>query len=122
MNSLKAILVLLICITSLLSLNAQTGKPEGKQTKTVYYYKFEGAKSLNEVTLLSTDIYALKGVSEFKPEFKPESNLAQIIVVVKEKTRTSEGDVLFEITDLKNILTKRGYQNLELTSEELPIE
>jgi hypothetical protein len=122
MNVFKSSFIILFCLASLFSATAQNKKPEGKKTKIVYYYKFEGAKSLNEVNLLSTDIYALKGVTEFKPEFKSESNLAQIIVVVNEKTRTSESDVLFEITDLKNILTNKGYQNLELTSEELPIE
>ena len=122
MNFIRSIFIALLCLTALFNASAQNKKPEGKDTKTVYYYKFEGAKSLNEVNLLGNDISALKGVTKFKPEFKPESNLAQIIVVVKEKTRTSEGDVLFEITDLKNILTNRGYQNLELTSEELPGE
>ena len=120
MNFIKSTFVALLCFVSLFSVNAQTKNSEGKKIKTVYYYKFEGAKSLNEVSLLISDIYALKGVTEFKPEFKPESNLAQIIVVVTEKARTSEGDVLFEITDLKKILEKKGYKNLELTSEELP--
>src|ERR1035437_9444909 len=122
MNFFKSIFIVLLCFASFFNLTAQTKKPEGKKTKTVYYYKFEGAKSLNEVSTLSSDIYVLKGVTEFKPEFKPESNLAQIIVVVTEKARTSEGDVLFEITDLKKILEKKGYKNLELTSEELSIQ
>ena len=51
---------------------------------------------------MSADLFALKGVTEFKPIFKVETNLAQIIVVVVEKTRTPEGDVLFQITDLIN--------------------
>jgi hypothetical protein len=122
MNFIKSIFIVLLSFASIQGMTAQTKKPEGKKVKTVYYYKFEGAKSLNEVNLLGNDIYALKGVTEFKPEFKPESNLAQIIVVVTERTRTSESDKLFEITDLKNILTSKGYQNLELTSEELPIQ
>ncbi len=122
MNFFRSICATLFCLTSILTATAQEKKPEGKLTKTVYYYKFEGAKSLEEVNKLSTELYALKGVTEFKPEFKPESNLAQIIVVVTERSRTSEGDVLFEITDLKNILETKGYKNLELTSEELTIQ
>lgn len=119
MNCIKSIFIVLICFVFVYKTTAQTSKPEGKITKTAYYYKFEGAKSLNEVNLLSSDIYALKGVTELKTEFKPESSFAQIVVVVTEKTRTSEGDVLFETTDLKKILEKNGYQNLELTSEEV---
>jgi copper chaperone CopZ len=102
-------------------MSAQTPKMEGKATKTVYYYKFEGAKSLNEVNQLSKEVYALKGVTEFKTEFKAESGFAQIVVVVIEKTRTSESDIMFETTDLKKILEKKGFQNLELTAEELPL-
>lgn len=120
MNCIKSIFIALLCLVSAFRMTAQTSKPEEKITKTAYYYKFEGAKSLNEVNLLGKEVNALKGVTEFKTEFKPESNFAQIIVVVMEKTRTSEGDVLFEITDLKKILEKKGYLNLELTSEELP--
>lgn len=119
MNCIKSIFILLICLSFTFNLSAQTLKTDGKITKTVYYYKFEGAESLIEVNLLSKDILALKGVTEFKTEFKSETNFAQIVVVVTEKTRTSEGDILFEITDLKRILEKKGYRNLELTSEEI---
>jgi hypothetical protein len=99
-----------------------TKKPEGKTVKTVYYYQFEGAKSLEEVNALGKEILALKNVTEFKPVFKPERNFAQVIVVVTEKTRTSEGEVLFEITDLKQVLVRKGYRNLEYTSEEVPLQ
>lgn len=102
--------------------NEQNGKVHWKIIKTVYYYKFEGAKSIDEVNLLKSDVMALKGVNEFKSEFKPESNFAQIVVVVTEYARKSEGDVLFQITDLKKILEKKGYQNLVLTSEESPVD
>jgi|GEM_PF-5666356 len=122
MNCLKSIFIPLLCLVITYTTEAQTSKAEGQITKTVYYYKFEGAKSLSEVNLLSAEVNALKGVTEFKTEFKPESNFAQIVVVVTEKTRTSEGDELFQITDLKKILEKKGYQNLELTSEELPVQ
>ena len=122
MNCIRSFFILLFFFFLTINTSAQATKTEGKITKTVYYYKFEGAKSLNEVNSLSTDVYALKGVTEFKFEFKPESNFAQIIVVVTEKKRTSEGDILFEITDLKRILEKKGYQNLELTSEEMPVQ
>ena len=99
-----------------------TKKPEGQTVKTVYYYQFEGAKSLDEVNNLSKEIYALKGVTEFKPVYKPEKNTAQIIVVVTEKTRTSESEEFFEITDLKKILLNKGYKNLEYSFEELPVQ
>ncbi len=123
MSRTKAFITAFLFIALIVDVAAQTTKrPEGRTVKTVYYYQFDGAKSLDEVNALSTEVYALKGVTEFKPVFKPEKNSAQIIVVVTEKTRTSESDVLFEITNLKQILEKKGYSNLEYTFEELPVE
>lgn len=122
MNRTKLFFTTLLVSVLAFQINAQsTIKTEAKTVKTVYYYQFEGAKSLNEVNALSKDVYALKGVTEFKPVFKAEKNMAQIIVVVTEKTRTSESDVLFNISDLKKVLEKRGYKNLEYTTEELPV-
>lgn len=122
MNRIKVLFALLF-IAFAFKITAQTAKrPEGKIIKTVYYYQFEGAKSLDEVNALSPEVFALKGVTEFKPVFKPEKGSAQIIVVVTEKTRTSENDVLFEVTGLKQILEKKGYQNLKYSFEELPAE
>lgn len=126
MNCLKSIFIVLLCLTSTLKIsgqnNEQTGKVHWKIIKTVYYYKFEGAKSLDEVNLLKTEVMALKGVTEFKTEFKPESGFAQIVVVVTEFARKSEGDVMFDITDLKKILEKKDYKNLVLTTEEFPVD
>jgi hypothetical protein len=120
MNRTKLLFATLFLIAFTFKGVSQNSKrPEGKTVKTVYYYQFEGAKSLEEINALSTEVTAVKGVAEFKPVFKPENNFAQIIVVVTEKTRTSESDILFEITDLKKILEKKGYKNLDYTSEEL---
>jgi hypothetical protein len=122
MKYIKLIFIAFIYCSCAFKINAQALKPEAKKTRTAYYYTFQGAKSLEEVNQLKSPIYALKGVSEFKSEFKSDNNLAQIIVVVTEKTRVSEGDILFEITDLKHILEEKGYQPIELISETLPVE
>lgn len=105
-------------------MEAQDTKPkqDGKLVKTIYYYQFEGAKSLEEVNSLRSEIYALKGVTEFKPVYKAEKNMGQVIVVVTEKARTSEGETFFEITDLKKLLEQKGYKNLEFTYEETAVK
>lgn len=118
---LLAILIISFCATINTSAQTSSKKGEAKLTKTVYFYQFDGAKSLSEVAELKTEVTALKGVTEFKPVFKAEKNAAQIIVVVTEKARTSESEELFEITSLKKILEKKGYKNLEYTIEELPV-
>ncbi len=122
MSFIKSIFIVFLSLFSVLGMTAQTSKTEGKIKKTVYYYKFEGAKSLEEVKLLGDDVFALKGVTEFKTEFKAESGFAQIVVVVIEKTRTSEGEELFQTTNIKKILEQKGYLNLEMTTEELAAE
>lgn len=123
MNRISTLLTALFFIAFAFKTSAQTTKkPEGQTVKTVYYYQFEGAKSLEEVNALEKEILALKNVTEFKPVYKPERNFAQVIVVVTEKTRTSESEILFEITDLKQVLVKKGYRNLEYTSEEVPLK
>ncbi len=122
MSFIKSIFIVFLSLFSVLGMTAQTSKTEGKIKKTVYYYKFEGAKSLEEVKLLGDYVFALKGVTEFKTEFKAESGFAQIVVVVIEKTRTSEGEELFQTTNIKKILEQKGYLNLEMTTEELAAE
>ena len=123
MNRITTLFAALLVFAFAFKTSAQTTKrPEGHIVKTVYYYQFEGAKSLDEVNNLGKEIFALKGVTEFKPVFKPERNFAQVIVVVTEKTRTSEGEIMFEITDLKQILVKKGYRNLDYTFEEVPLQ
>lgn len=123
MNRITTFFCVLFFTAFAVKSSAQTNKrPEGKTVKTVYYYQFEGAKSLDEVNNLSKDVYALKGVTEFKPVFKSEKKSAQIIVVVTEKTRTSESEEFFSITDLKKVLLNKGYTNLDYTFEELPVQ
>lgn len=123
MNRIKTLTLLLLFVATGYAVRAQNSKrPEGKTVKTAYYYQFEGAKSYDEVNALGKQVFALKGVTEFKPVFKSEGATSQIIVVVTEKTRTSESDVLFEITDLKQILERKGYKNLNYTFEELSVK
>lgn len=123
MNRIKTFMLLLLFVASGYTVSAQNSKrPEGKTVKTAYYYQFEGAKSYDEVNALAKEVKALKGVTEFKPVFKPEGAVSQIIVVVTEKTRTSESEVLFEITDLKKILERKGYKNLNYTFEEVAVK
>lgn len=122
MKFIKSIFIAALLFVINYSASGQNTREEGKLTRTVYCYQFEGAKSLAEVDKLNTDILALKGVTEFKSVFKSENKLAQILVVVTERTRVSESDILFEITDLKKILESKDYKNLELSYEEIAVE
>lgn len=86
--------------------------------KKVYYYTFN-TESIASIDVVLTNIKALAGVIESKYEYKPENNAGQLIVIVQEKNRTSESDILFQPTDLKRILSENGFIPNELTTEEL---
>lgn len=122
MKRFAFVFFLLGCSFLSTSIIAQSAKQNLTQTKTAYYYSFEGVKSLSDIENLKTDIFALRGVTEFKPVFKPENNIGQCIVVVTEKVMTSEGDKLFNITDLKKIIENHGFTPHELTIVPLPVK
>jgi hypothetical protein len=114
---LRVALICFIALTSILQLNAQS---KSTLIKTKYAYTFSGEASTSTIENLTQEILNLKGVTTCKPVFKPEQNKGQIIVFVEEYTRTSEGDVLFEPTDLKKIIIKNGLVPDELITEEQP--
>jgi len=114
---LRITLLCFIALTSIIQLKAQT---KSILTKTKYAYTFSGEASISTIENLTQEILNLKGVTTCKPVFKPEQHKGQIIVFVEEYTRTSEGDVLFEPTDLKKIIIKNGLLPDELITEEQP--
>lgn len=114
---LRVALICFIALTNTLQLKAQS-KPTLIKTK--YAYTFSGEASPSTIENLTQEVSNLKGVTACKPVFKPEQNTGQIFVFVEEYSRTSEGDILFEPTDLKKIIIKNGLVPVELITEEQP--
>jgi len=104
------------------TLKSQNNSVVPKTVKKTFYYSFENVQNISQVENLKNDVYALRGVSEVKSEYKPENGKGQIIVVVIEKERTRESDVLFDIRDLKHAIIKNNLTPYELTQEEMFIE
>ena len=113
---LRITLLCFIALTSIIQLKAQT---KSILTKTKYAYTFSGEASISTIENLTQEVSNLKGVTACKPLYKAEKNSGQLIVFVEEYSRTSEGDVLFEPTDLKKIIIKNGLIPDELISEVL---
>jgi len=90
--------------------------------KKTFYYSFENVMSESQIERLKTDVYALKGVSEVKSEYKAEKGKGQIMVVVIEKQVTKESDKTFDIRDLKFAISNNQLTPLELTQEESILE
>ena len=90
-----------------------------KLHKTIYYYSFY-TKTDNPITTnIEQNVKQLKGVVEVKIKLKPEQKSGQLIVVVQEKNRSSEGDVMFQPTDLKKIISGNNFIPNKLITEKI---
>ena len=77
--------------------------------KTTYYFKVDNVSSISQLEEMRNEIISLKGVTEFKPEFKAEKQVGQLIIVVVEKKQTAEGEKdLFNPIYIKRIITKHN--------------
>lgn len=93
-----------------------------KTIKKTFYYSFENVQNATQIENLKNDVFALRGVTEVKSEYKSDSGKGQIIVTVIEKSRTSESDVLFDIRDLKHAIIRNNLTPFELSQEETTVE
>lgn len=82
---------------------------------TMHYYTFEGAMDQNKIDALEQNLLNLQFVSQAKVKYKPEKNMGQIVLVVKEKTVTSEGDKVFSPTSVKQTILSNGLSPMEYT-------
>ncbi|PJA08951.1 MAG: hypothetical protein COX70_02655 [Flavobacteriales bacterium CG_4_10_14_0_2_um_filter_32_8] len=87
--------------------------------KTIYYYSFNAVMDASIIDEMEKEVQLLTSVIEVKIKYKPENKTAQLIVLVKERRRNSEGDLLFQPTDLKHIISAHGFLPNELTTEVL---
>ena len=80
---------------------------------TMHYYTFEGNGAQDKLDAMEQSLSSLEMVSEAKIKFKSEKNMGQIVLVVKEKTVTSEGDKTFSPTSIKQTILKSGFTPME---------
>ncbi|MDQ3048799.1 MAG: hypothetical protein M3R27_14710 [Bacteroidota bacterium] len=117
----RLLLTAIIALFCSFTVNAQTERIPLEIKKT-YYYSFEGVNSESQIENLKRKVSSLKGVTEVKSEFKADKGKGQIIVVVIEKQQTNEGDILFNIVDLKEAIIQSQLSPFELTQEETPVQ
>jgi hypothetical protein len=80
---------------------------------TMHYYTFSGTGAQDKLDEMEHSLSSLEMVSEAKVKFKSEKNMGQIVLVVKEKTVTSEGDKTFSPTSIKQTILKSGFTPME---------
>ena len=80
---------------------------------TMHYYTFEGNGAQDKLDEMENVLAKLDMVSEAKVKFKSEKNQGQIVLVVKEKVISSEGDKSFSPTSIKQTILKSGFTPME---------
>ena len=80
---------------------------------TMHYYTFEGNANQDRLDVMELSLSKLEFVSEAKVKYKFEKSMGQIILVVKEKNMTHEGDKNFSPTSIKQTILKSGFTPLE---------
>src|SRR5690606_27102461 len=84
----------LICLLSTTHIYSQNN--QAKKTTTLYTYTFSGEMNASSITQMETALQQLTNVTEVKVKYKEEKQQGQLMVIVKELPRKSEGDILFE--------------------------
>jgi hypothetical protein len=119
MNGFRSLFLTISCLFVALACTAQKKGNHLTRTKTAYYYSFSGASSLTAVSQLSDSIYAIPGVTEFKPRYKPESGQAEIMVVVVEKRSGPESRPQFNAINVKKIIGEYGFDFMNMTIRDI---
>lgn len=83
---------------------------------TMHYYTFEGIANQEKIDELEKSLLKIEFVSEAKVKYKMEKNMGQIVLVVKEKTMTHEGDKSFSPTSVKQTILRNGLSPMEYST------
>lgn len=89
-------------------LSQNTTNLEPNEFKTLHYYTFEGNANQDKINELESSLLKIEFVSEVKVKYKSERNSGQIVLVVKEKTISKEGDKSFSPTSIKQAILSIG--------------
>ncbi|MCE3278129.1 MAG: hypothetical protein K0S44_320 [Bacteroidetes bacterium] len=103
------------------SLNAQQKKTT-KDIKKIFFYSFENLTSTAQVQTLEQNVLFINGVTEVKSNYDLDKRKGQIIVVVIERAKISEGDPQFSLVSLKSAIVKSHLTPLEVIEEDTVIE
>lgn len=83
---------------------------------TMHYYTFEGNINQEKIEEFEKVLSKIEFVSQAKVKYKLEKNMGQIVLVVKEKNITNEGDKSFSPTSIKQAILKNGLVPMEYST------
>lgn len=103
----KIIVMAILVISISFSGIAQTNSDQ----KSTYLYTVKNVNSEEQLNEVFKQFEELKFVTKVKLNYKPEKpSMAQFIVYVTEPKRSSEGQIMFRPTDLKEIIISSGME------------
>ena len=106
---MNKVLVFLFLLCSLAGYTQNAKNEAPKYTTTYYSFKIDEVSDQDKLNDCTEAVKQLKNVSEAKAKYKPESKKAEIVIVVTEKNRTSEGDDEFSLADVKKTIIRYGF-------------
>jgi hypothetical protein len=115
MNKFSFLVLVLFLSFSNLSFSQDKNVLGPNEFFTMHYYTFQGNGVQEKLDALELALSNIDMVSEAKVKFKTEKNMGQIVLVVKEKTISSEGDKSFSPTSIKQTIIKNGFSPMEYT-------
>ncbi|MDF2449526.1 MAG: hypothetical protein K0R26_2030 [Bacteroidota bacterium] len=83
---------------------------------TMHYYTFQGTMDQSKIESFEQTLQAIQFVREAKVRYKPEKGMGQVVLVVREKSVTSEGDQIFSPTSIKQAMIRNGLTPMEYTT------
>ncbi len=107
-KKMKKLLTLFLFTLSLCGY-AQAGKNDVLTYTTTYYsFKIEDVSDQNKLNECTEAVKQINSVTEAKVKYKPELKIAELIVVVTEKNKSSEGEEGFSPLDIKKTILRFG--------------
>ncbi len=107
-NMRKLLLSLCIALATI-SYGQDAKTVPAKEKTTLYSFQIDNATSTEKLNTCATEALQVKGVTEAKIRHKPEKKVAELLLVVTEKERKSEGEEEFQLTEIKKIIIRNGF-------------
>ncbi|MGZ3865627.1 MAG: hypothetical protein ACXVC6_03225 [Bacteroidia bacterium] len=103
-------LITLLFISFALSASAQNDKNGAPVYNTTYYqFKVEQVTDQNKLNECVEAIKQIKMVADAKAKLKPESKVAELLIVVNEKVRSHENEEEFSLSEVKKTIIRYGF-------------
>lgn len=89
----------------------------GKLISTTHFYTFSGKAAPQSIDELETILSKIEFVSQAKVKYKPEKEMGQVIIIVKQPIVVRENQKEFNPTSIKKTLISLGFTPIQYSKE-----